>query len=134
VEPNGGNGTANTTAAGDDIQVVASGAAVAAGGLIIAPGANGVLDTSASDDDFVRAATDVLVPAIVPTGLDCSTCPLGDCVVNCGLCAAGFCVGDDVLLARSAGQSCEDDVCPCGTCVSGSQFDEWIFSTTLEAD
>ncbi|MBI5864394.1 MAG: IPT/TIG domain-containing protein [Planctomycetes bacterium] len=48
----GGNGIANTTAAGDDEQVVAPGAAVTPGAPLILPGPNQRLDTTAADDDF----------------------------------------------------------------------------------
>ena len=53
-----GNGTADTTAAGDDEQVIASGAAATAGAVIITPGPNGVLDTVPAGDD-VNVPVDV---------------------------------------------------------------------------
>jgi hypothetical protein len=51
----GGNLLADTTAAGDDVQVVDVGDAVAPGDVIIEPGPNGVLDTLAAVDDVVAA-------------------------------------------------------------------------------
>lgn len=47
----GGNGVADTTADGDDVQVVAVGDPVAAGGAVIEPGPNGVIDTTPAGDD-----------------------------------------------------------------------------------
>lgn len=52
VEPTGGNGRANTTAQGDDVQLIALNAVAAAGAVIIGPGPNGVIDTLAGGDDL----------------------------------------------------------------------------------
>lgn len=46
-----GNGMADTTAVGDDVQVVPSGSATFCGQIIVAPGPNGVLDTAPAGDD-----------------------------------------------------------------------------------
>ncbi|NLE61711.1 MAG: Ig-like domain-containing protein, partial [Planctomycetes bacterium] len=56
----GGNGTADTTAAGDDVQVVAAGDPVAAGDIIIEPGPNGKLDTSPAEDDKASLAEEIV--------------------------------------------------------------------------
>lgn len=56
----GGNGVNNTTAQGDDVQVVAAGAAVAAGNIVIAAGPNGVIDTTPGGDDRASAADNVV--------------------------------------------------------------------------
>lgn len=57
IEPrSGGDGTCNTTASGDDVQVVAQGTTnVAAGTTLIRPGPNGILDTELSGDDQIDA-------------------------------------------------------------------------------
>lgn len=52
----GGNGTANTTAKGDDIQVVAVGSPVQPGDVVIEPGPNGVLDSVPAGDDISSLA------------------------------------------------------------------------------
>lgn len=70
IEPtSGGDGIVNTTAQGDDIQVVDPGETVGPGQLIILPGANEVLDTTAVADDVVsRGHPDVSL-------VDCDVCP-----------------------------------------------------------
>jgi len=50
----GGNGVANTTKSGDDVQVIASGQPVSPGDVIILPGPNGILDTAPAPDDVVQ--------------------------------------------------------------------------------
>ena len=123
----GGDGTAGSTVAvgTDDIQVIASGAAVAAGDVIIAPGPNGVIDSAAGGDD-------VELPPTLPTSGGCAACPSRACTYECSLCSSGTCVGDDVVLARGQGDSCEagwlggaGDLCPCGRCLEVVDFDEW---------
>jgi hypothetical protein len=57
----GGNGLADTTAAGDDVQVIAPGAPAAAGATVVAAGPNGVLDTLAATGDVT---TRIPVPAV----------------------------------------------------------------------
>ena len=52
VEGEGGDGLANTTAAGDDDQLIAVGAAAAPGENVIGVGDNGVLDTQPEGDDL----------------------------------------------------------------------------------
>lgn len=53
IEPHtGGNGIANTSAQGDDIQVVPVGQMVSPGATIISPGPNAVLDTEPTGDDI----------------------------------------------------------------------------------
>lgn len=116
--------TADTLAQGDDEQIVDMGTE-AFGVPIIAPGPNGVIDSAPLDDDE-------LIPAFVPLGLECSKCPLGDCVTNCALCPTGACTGDDVILARSKGDSCEDDICPCGACVADAHLDIWDFTELVD--
>jgi hypothetical protein len=70
----GGNLICNTTKAGDDVQVVASGAAVASGGICIGPGPNGVMDTTPAGDDIAS-----LAPALVNgTNDQCDTTKTGD--------------------------------------------------------
>jgi hypothetical protein len=132
IEPDGGNGVADSTASGDDIQVIPASGAALPGRLIIAPGPNGILDTTAAFDDVLTPADDELISASVPAGLDCETCPLGTCVVDCSLCPTGACSGDDVLLVREAGDSCDEGPCPCGSClVSASQ---WRFAEVIAVD
>ena len=84
-----GNGTCDTTAAGDDVQIVASGDPAAPGQVVVGPGSNGVLDTTAGGDDVT----------ITPNGAMC---------IREGLAAAGTCsttaVGDDIqVVANTAG-------------------------------
>jgi hypothetical protein len=73
VEPEvGGDGLANTTAAGDDVQVIAVGQPALPGDTIIGPGGNGMIDTAPAGDDFarfgyVRAANGTKVPLPVVT-------------------------------------------------------------------
>ncbi|HEY3243749.1 MAG TPA: lamin tail domain-containing protein, partial [Phycisphaerae bacterium] len=63
IEPfTGGNGLADTTASGDDVQVIAPGAAATPGATIVAAGANGVLDTLAAAGDIT---TRVPIPAVI---------------------------------------------------------------------
>jgi hypothetical protein len=50
-----GNGVADTTAAPTDVQVVPVGAPVFPGQIIVGPGADGTLETTAAGDDFVSA-------------------------------------------------------------------------------
>jgi hypothetical protein len=50
----GGNGIANTAAAGDDIQVVPVGSTVNPGDVIIAPGPNCALNTNPAGDDVAK--------------------------------------------------------------------------------
>ena len=52
----GGNGKANTAKSGDDIQVIAVGDTVVPGDIVIAPGPNGVLDTTPAGDDIASLA------------------------------------------------------------------------------
>jgi hypothetical protein len=52
----GGNGIANTAAAGDDIQVVPVGGAVSPGDVIVAPGPNCALNTNPAGDDVTKWA------------------------------------------------------------------------------
>jgi hypothetical protein len=52
----GGNGIANTAAAGDDIQVVPVGGAVSFGDVIVAPGPNCALNTVPAGDDVAKWA------------------------------------------------------------------------------
>ncbi|MGB0714588.1 MAG: hypothetical protein ACPGXK_01840 [Phycisphaerae bacterium] len=47
-----GNGVADTTAVGDDIQEIAVGNAVSAGDVVVSAGTNGVLDTVQNGDDI----------------------------------------------------------------------------------
>lgn len=54
----GGNGLCNTTAQGDDVQLVAPGATATPGQRLIGPGPNGVIDTTPGGDD-VRSYLDV---------------------------------------------------------------------------
>lgn len=49
----GGNLLSNTTASGDDVQVVASGMAATAGAAVISPGPNGRIDTMPAGDDYI---------------------------------------------------------------------------------
>ncbi len=135
TEPtSGGNGQANTTAmaGSDDVQVVALNATVSAGQLIIAPGPDGILQTTASSDDVRLAGNDVLIPAVMPANMQCATCALGECFIDeietCALCPTGECVGDDAILVRGGGDSCEDGLCPCGSCLQNLLFDEWSLS------
>ena len=50
----GGNGIANTAAAGDDVQVVPVGGAVTPGSAVVAPGPNCVLNTNPVGDDVAK--------------------------------------------------------------------------------
>jgi len=50
----GGNGIADTAAAGDDIQVVPVGGAVSPGSVVIAPGPNCALNTNPAGDDVAK--------------------------------------------------------------------------------
>jgi len=50
----GGNGIANTAAAGDDIQVVPVGGAVSPGAVVVAPGPNCALNTNSAGDDVAK--------------------------------------------------------------------------------
>lgn len=135
IEPaSGGNGTADTTVAGDDIQVVPATAAVAAGAVIIRPGPNGVIDSTPAGDDVTYGST------LAPNG-DCSACYSGACIAdlyNCSACPSGACYGDDTLITRAEGDSCEDGwlladaapLCPCGACrqfnsSTPSTFNSW---------
>lgn len=68
----GGDGLANTTAAGDDVQVIAVGQPALPGETIIGPGGNGMIDTAPAGDDFARygyfrAANGTKVPIPVVT-------------------------------------------------------------------
>jgi len=102
IEPQmNGNGTVDTTAAGDDIQVIAVGMMANPGDVVISPGPNGQIDTNAAGDDEPVAG-----------GGACATC-------------FGACTGDDVMSTVMAGDSCEDSGCPGGTCLTGIDFDEW---------
>ncbi|MBX3394745.1 MAG: S8 family serine peptidase [Phycisphaerae bacterium] len=55
-EPGGGNGTCDTVAAGDDVQIVANGAAAAPGQDLIGAGPNGIIDTVPGGDDVSTPA------------------------------------------------------------------------------
>lgn len=70
----GGNGVANTTAAGDDEQIVAADGLVRAGDLVIGPGANGVLDTVPAGDDLASLAETI----VNGPGSTCDTTASGD--------------------------------------------------------
>ncbi|UCE60817.1 MAG: hypothetical protein JSU63_03520 [Phycisphaerales bacterium] len=135
VEPDHGDTIADAAVAAgtDDVQVAPVNSPVSAGQLIIAPGPNGILDSPTAGDDVINSSDDEFVAAFVPDGLDCLSCPLGECVFDCSVCPEGTCVGDDVLLIRSAGDSCEDGVCPCGSCVD-KPFDEATFDLDFHLD
>jgi len=134
MEPaTGGNGTADTMATGDDIQVVAPSTAVAPGTVLIRPGPNGVINTIPTGDDVKPD------PLSVPLAAGCSACPSGQCGTECSVCPSNACFGDDIVLTRAEGDSCEDgwlsanphDLCPCGQCrqfdstPTPSTFDHW---------
>jgi len=55
VEPADGNGTADTLAEATDVQVVPLGGSVDVGQIIVAPGADGTLETEPAGDDVVSA-------------------------------------------------------------------------------
>lgn len=55
----GGDGIANTSRNGDDIQRVFLNNPVSAGSVIILPGGNGVIDSTPAGDDFVQTAITV---------------------------------------------------------------------------
>lgn len=136
----GGDGYVNTKAATTDTQVVApptmsgeelSGGVVTPGQVIVVPGADGTLET--------QVPADILVPAKVPADGLASSCPSGAMLATtqCDACPSGECYGDDVLVLRVPGDSCEqawltDDplACPCGTCLKyntdpPSTFERW---------
>ena len=75
--------TANTAAQGDDVQVVSVGMAVAsADTVVVAPGRNGVLDSTPSGDDFSSAAPRIVagqdgVADTAASGDDVQVVPLG---------------------------------------------------------
>ncbi|HUW82967.1 MAG TPA: IPT/TIG domain-containing protein [Phycisphaerae bacterium] len=75
----GGDGTADTTADpnSDDEQVVAPGQSVAPGDVVIAPGPNGVLDTTPAGDDLAQLA-DEIVKGPDPNVTTCETTAGGD--------------------------------------------------------
>ncbi|MCG3127762.1 MAG: hypothetical protein CHACPFDD_02634 [Phycisphaerae bacterium] len=84
----GGNGVSESTAGGDDIQVVVNGQLLTAGGIVILPGPNGVIDSVAGGDDFIsgddnEAFVNLIcrnVAFVKDVGLDCNfdgTCDLG---------------------------------------------------------
>ncbi|UCE58490.1 MAG: hypothetical protein JSU63_13730 [Phycisphaerales bacterium] len=142
VEQRDGEGdrTANSevTAGTDDVQVVLVGTTgLDPGQLIIAPGPNGNIDSSAAEDDELVAADDQHSAAHLQPQEDCLLCPLGDCVYDCSLCTAGQCIGDDVLLVRKPATSCEgeDDIsnmCPCGQCIPA--LVTWDFTKNADRD
>lgn len=102
IEPDlGGNGFADTSALGDDIQVIAVGNPANPGDVIISAGPNGMLESLATGDDEP-----------IPGGGLCMTCH-------------GGCSGDDVVSMAMAGDSCEDSACPGGSCDIGSDYLEW---------
>ncbi|MBI5763109.1 MAG: IPT/TIG domain-containing protein [Planctomycetes bacterium] len=59
----GGNGTSETTASGDDVQVVTSGNAASAGAAVVAPGPNGRIDTTPAGDDFIDYGPTIIAGA-----------------------------------------------------------------------
>jgi hypothetical protein len=118
-------GIVTTEAEMDDVQIHDVGDTVAANTIVVAPGPNGVIDSEPVGDEEITPADDRLVAAHTPSNLNCSTCPLGSCVTDCGSCATGLCTGDDVVLVRSAGSACDDGICPCGECTNGP-FVEWL--------
>ncbi|HOW69829.1 MAG TPA: IPT/TIG domain-containing protein [Phycisphaerae bacterium] len=70
----GGNGLADTTATGDDLQVIAAGDPVAPGDVVIEPGPNGVMDTTPAGDD-VAGVTEAIANGPNST---CDTLAAGD--------------------------------------------------------
>lgn len=102
IEPQtGGNGLCNTTAMGDDVQVIQVGAMAAAGAVVVNAGPNGQLESIAGGDDEPVAGGGV-----------CGTC-------------AGACSGDDVMASAMPGDSCEDNGCPGGTCIPDAGISDW---------
>jgi hypothetical protein len=61
VEPTVGDGIANTLATGDDVQVIAQNDPATAGAVIIAPGPDGILQTTPTADDVIAN-----VPELTP--------------------------------------------------------------------
>ncbi len=84
VEPLVGDGLANTTAQGDDVQIVDPGAAVMPGYAIVTPGPNGVLDTAPGGDDIIKDNLAKLPRICIEDDLDCKSWRLT------GTCAAEF--------------------------------------------
>lgn len=143
IEPTtGGNGTVDTTAVGDDVQVVPVGAPITAGQVIIRPGPNGEIDTIPSADDpgtVDENEAETLLPASVPANNNCATCPSAQCTMKCALCPSEACFGDDTLLLKAQGSSCAagwlsatpNTECPCGACLQfnstpqHSTFNSW---------
>jgi len=70
----GGNGTAETTSTGDDEQVVDVGQSVESGDMVVGPGPNGVIDTTAGGDDLVQLSETIVSG---PDGT-CNTTAAGD--------------------------------------------------------
>jgi hypothetical protein len=55
IEPQNGNGTADTTAAPTDVQLSSPGSSVEAGEMIVGPGPDGTLETEPAGDDVIDA-------------------------------------------------------------------------------
>lgn len=117
----GGSGTVETTAIGDDVQVVPVDAPVAPGDLVIAAGENGVMDTTPEGDDLA------VINENVTAGAD-STCDT-------------IAAGDDVQV-RAAGELADGDYDLCvraglngviDSPLAGDDFlrvpHEWLFAT-----
>ncbi len=79
-QPAGGNGIANTTASGDDIQVVPVGDAVFPGQVIILPGPNGVINSAPAGGEVSINTT--MAVRLLPNGVGPGT------VINFGNAAA----------------------------------------------
>ncbi len=105
----GGNGTADTAAAGDDVQLIAVGQAAAPTADIIGVGANGVLDTNPAGDD-VQSVSAIVTDRILgnpdgncptdPNGLPAGNNPQGQAL---GIIPASNLVGvpEDLILANN---------------------------------
>ncbi|MEO6349571.1 MAG: IPT/TIG domain-containing protein [Candidatus Limnocylindrales bacterium] len=105
----GPNGTANTLAAGDDVQLVAQGTTgLTYATRLVAPGANGTIDTLLSDDDLYQstASSRRIPPASNPLLVDTDADRVTDF---------------EELTGYTVGLAVRDGDPPCGSCNGKSE-------------
>lgn len=124
VEPENGNGTADTRAVGDDIQQVAPGLPVAPQGVIVWPGPNGALDSKPAGDDRVspfEALHDVEIHS-------CGFHGVRDDCIQLGSAAYNIHIHHNVMIGSGSAIGRQGN----GDCPAGHAGTKWIHHNIMD--